>query len=202
MATNTARARATDDRRPAGPPSAAARGSKGGIGRSTSATAEAVSDQLRRGTDGYLGHRRRVAALALGATGALGVVSLYQTGLLKHVPEPPLGLFDADRVDASGEAYRIFSMPDGILGMLSSVGTAALATMGTKDRVTQRPWLPLLLAAKAGLDAAWGIVLTLEQGSKHRRFCSWCLTAAAASLATFPAAVPEARAAWATLRKR
>jgi len=192
----------TDGRRPAGPPAAAASGSTGGIGRSTTATADAVSDQLRRGTDGYLRQRRRVAALALGSTGALGVVSLYQTGLLKHVPEPPLRLFDADKVDASGEAYSILSMPDAILGMLSSVATAALATMGTKDRVTDRSWLPLLLAAKAAMDAASGVVLTLEQATKHRRFCSWCLTAAAASVATFPAALPEARAAWAALRKR
>ncbi len=201
MTTDLVQARRANGRRPAGPPAKAARGSRGGIGRSSTARAEAVSDQLRRGNDGYLADRRRVAALALGATGALGVVSLYQTGLLKHIPEPPLRLFDADRVDASGEAYRIFSMPDAILGMLSSVGTAALATMGTKDRVAQKPWLPLALAAKAAVDAAWGVVLTLEQGTKHKRFCSWCLTAAAASVATFPAALPEAKAAWSALRR-
>lgn len=91
---------------------------------------------------------------------------------------------------------------DAILGRLSSIGTAALATMGTKDRVTERPWLPLVLVAKTAMDAAWALVLTLEQGTKHRRFCSWCLTAAAASVATFPAAIPEARAAWLGWRKR
>jgi len=109
---------------------------------------------------------------------------------------------DADKVDASGEAYRILSMPDAILGMLSSISTAALATMGTTDRVSERPWLPLLLAAKTAMDAAWALVLTLEQGTKHRRFCSWCLMAAAASAATLPAAIPEARAAWSAWRKR
>lgn len=202
MASDVVRSGPTNGRRLGGPPADAVRGSKGGIGRRSTSRAEAVSNQLRRGADGYLPHRRRVAALSLAATGALGVVSLYQTGLLKHVPEPRLQIFDADKVDASGEAYRMFSMPDAILGMLSSVGTAALATIGTKDRFAERPWVPLLLAAKAGMDAAWGIVLTLEQGTKHKRFCSWCLTAAAASLATFPAAVPEAKAAWAALRKR
>lgn len=127
MATDLVQPRRRKGRRPAGPSAKAARGSGGGIGRASTATAEAVSDQLRRGTDGYLDDRRRVAALALGSTGALGVVSLYQTGLLKHVPEPPLRFFDADKVDASGEAYRIFSMPDAILGMLSSVATLPAA---------------------------------------------------------------------------
>lgn len=133
----------TPSRAPAGPPAAAVRSSKGGIGRRATPKAEAVSDQLRRGTGAYLAQRRRITALALGATGALGVVSLYQTGLLKRVPEPPLPLLDANKVDASGEAYALLSMPDAILGMLSSVSTAALATVGTKERFTARPWLPV-----------------------------------------------------------
>jgi uncharacterized membrane protein len=187
-------------RRPAGPTARQARGSSGGIGRPTSPRAEAVSDQLRRHDSDFLRGRRRAAALALGATGALGVVSAYQIGVLKHIPEPPVRLFEADKVDASGEAYVLFSMPDGILGMLSAVTTAALATMGTHDRVRRQPWLPLALAAKAGLDGVYAVLLTVEQGTKHKRFCSWCLTAAAASIATIPAVLPEARAAWRTVR--
>ncbi len=32
------------------------------------------------------------------------VVSLYQTGVISHLPDPPLPVFDADKVDASDYA--------------------------------------------------------------------------------------------------
>ncbi len=52
-----------------------ARGRHGGIGRPSSAEAEAVSDDLRRGTGELLDRRRRVAALSLASMGALGAVA-------------------------------------------------------------------------------------------------------------------------------
>jgi hypothetical protein len=49
--------------------------------------------------------------------------------------------------------------------------------------------------AKAAADAAFALLLTVEQGTKHRRLCSWCLLSAAAGLAVVPQTLPEARAA-------
>lgn len=187
--------------RPAGPPAAEARGG-GGVGRRSNPQAELLSDFWRRHDDPLLHRRRQVTGLALGAAGALGVVSLYQVGILKHVPEPPLAMFDADRVDASGEAYVVGSLPDGLMGVASFAVTAVLATMGGADRHQSAPWLPLALAAKVVADAIGSGMLTAEQATRHRRYCSWCLAAAGASLAMVPAAVPEARAAWRTLRRR
>ena len=189
----------TNAHRKAGPTSRAARGSSGGIGRRSTPTAEAVSDQLRRGEDPSLTRRRRTAALALAATGSLGVVSLYQVGILKHIPEPP-GPFNADKVDASGEAYSLFNVPDGLLGMLNSTATAVLATMGTVDRARTAPWIPLLLAAKVGADTVSALFLTAEQATRHREYCAWCLVATVASMASLPLVIPEARAALRHLR--
>ncbi len=149
-----------------------------------------------------LDRRRRVAALSLASMGALGAVAAYQTGVVRHLPEPPLPGLDADTVDASGEAYQELKTPDAALGMLSTAATLVLAGMGDRRRATERPWLPLALAAKVGLDTAGGLFLTAEQASKHRRFCSWCLIAAASSVAMVPQVLPEARVAWRTLRRR
>ncbi len=134
--------------------------------------------------------------------GSLGVVAAYQFGLLRRPPEPRLWRLDAERVDASGEAYEYLKTPDAALGLASYAATLALAGMGPAGRAQSRPWIPLLLAAKVAADAAWGVYLTAEQGSKHRRFCSWCVLAAAASLAALPQALPEAGAAWRSLRAR
>jgi uncharacterized membrane protein len=187
---------------PAGPPAAAIRGAAGGVGRGSSPAAEALSDDLRRGAGPALDARRRIAGLALGAMGSMGMVAAYQFGLLRHLPEPPLPRLDSDRVDASGEAYQLLKTPDAALGLASYAATLALAGMGGRDRARDQPWLPLALAAKTALDAASGAYLALEQGTKHKRFCTWCLIAAGSSLAMVPAALPEARTAWRQLRRR
>jgi uncharacterized membrane protein len=173
-----------------------------GIGRPTSPAAERVSHDLRTGAGETLRRRRRVAAMALGASASMGVVSAYQMGLVKHLPEPPLRVLDADRVDASGEAYEYLRTPDAALGLASYATTLVLAGMGSRRRARERPWVPLALAAKVALDTASAAYLTVEQGSRHRRFCSWCLLAAGLSAAMVPQVVPEARDAWGHLRGR
>ena len=125
----------------------------------------------------------------------MGVVAAYQNGLLRHLPEAALTVFDADRVDASGEAYEVLKTPDAALGLASYALTLVLAGAGTASRVEERPWLPLALATKVAADALGGLYLTVEQASKHRRFCMWCLTATLASVAMVPQVLPEARAA-------
>ncbi len=187
---------------PAGPPASDVRGSSGGIGRRASGAAEAVSDALRREDSLFLRRRRRVGALSLAAMGSLGVVTAYQMGLLRRVPEPPLRFLDAERVDASGEAYQYLKTPDATVGLASAAVTLVLAGMGSDRRVHQQPLIPLALAAKAVADAAFGLFLTLEQGTKHRRFCSWCVLAAITNVATVPQVLPEAAAAWRALRNR
>lgn len=172
------------------------------IGRGTSPYAERVSRDLRCGTGDFLAERRRVAGFSLGASAALGLVALYQYGVLRHVPEPPLPGLDADKVDASGEAYQLLRTPDSSLGLLSYAVTLVLAGMGARDRAQTAPLLPLLLAAKVGGDAVSAGYLFAEQVSQHKRICSWCTVAAALSFAALPAALPEARAAWRSLRGR
>jgi uncharacterized membrane protein len=187
--------------RPAGPPAASVRPPRAGVGRGSSAAAEAVSDALRRLESRHLAGRRRVALLQTVATWALSIVGLYQFGIIRRVPEPPLPGLDADAVDASGEAYHTLRTPDSALGIASAGVTLALAGMGGADRSREQPYIPLALLAKATLDAVGGIYLTAEQLTKHRKICSWCTVSALALLASVPVAYPEARAALRQLRR-
>jgi uncharacterized membrane protein len=188
--------------RPAGPPASTIRPGSRGIGRSTSPAAEAVSDALRRGAGDFLDERRRTAVLQTSAAATLTVVALYQFGVLRSVPEPPLPGLDADRVDASGEAYQMLRTPDSALGITSAGVSLVLAGMGGAKRHEEQPWIPMLLLAKSVVDAAGGIYLFAEQLTKHRRVCSWCTASAGLLLATVPAVLPEARAAWTAWRSR
>jgi uncharacterized membrane protein len=180
---------------PAGPPSSSVRPRAGGVGRSGTPAAERVSDDLRRGGGDFLDQRRRVASLTSLAAFALGVVGLYQFGVLRHVPEPPVPFLDADAVDASAEAYEQLKTPDAALGLVNAGVTLVLAGMGDRTRSTTSPWVPLALAGKTAVDAAGGLYLLAEQVTKHRKVCSWCTVASLAQIATLPLTLPEARAA-------
>lgn len=163
---------------------------------------EQLGLQIRTADDRLTHHRRQVVALSMVSATCMAVVALYQFGMTKHVPEPALPMLDADKVDGSGEAYQTLSVGDAFLGFVSYGVTMLLAAMGEPKRYIAVPALPLALAAKAVFDAAQAARLTRDQWTKHRAFCSWCLTAAAATFAVVPAVIPEARAAAQTLRRR
>jgi uncharacterized membrane protein len=155
-------------------------------------TPKQLSRQLREDEDHSLARRRGIVACGLAAAGAMGVITLYQIGIIKHLPEPPLPGFDADKVDASEEAYSYFKTPDAFIGLGSYAATMGLAAMGAKNRAETQPWLPLVLLAKTTGDAAQAARLTIDQWTQHKAFCFWCLLAAAATFVALPLAVPEA----------
>lgn len=158
-----------------------------------------LSRQLREGSGAFLGRRRGVVGWSLVGVAAMAPIVLYQMGIIKHLPEPPLPGFDADAVDASGEAYALLAMPDAVLGIGNYAATMALAAAGGERRAEDHPWLPLALAAKVGIDVAVAAKLTVDQWTKHRAFCFWCLLGAGASLASAPLVVAEAKAGWAAI---
>ncbi len=115
---------------------------------------EELSMQLRESDSPIIERRREVIGLGMVAAGAMGLIVLYQPGIIKHLPEPPLPRLNADEVDASAEAHEKLSMPDAVLGLGSYAATVALAATGGEDRAIKHPWILLALAAKVGLDVA------------------------------------------------
>lgn len=104
----------------------------------------------------------------LGASATMGVVALYQFGLLRHLPDPPGSVFASDRVDASGEAYAVGRTPDAALALISYGVTLMLIGMGDEDRAHPQPWILVVQVLKVAADVTSAAVLTVEQVSKHR----------------------------------
>lgn len=150
-----------------------------------------LSQQLREGSGCFLTQRRAVVGLSLLAEAALSIISLYQVGIIPHVPEPRLPGLDADKVNASPDAYAALNMPDGPLGMASYAVTMMLAAAGGKDRAERNPWIPLALAGKVAFDIAMAVKLTLDQARKQHAFCLYCLATSAVTFATVPLIIPE-----------
>lgn len=120
-------------------------------------------------------------------------IGLFQMGIVRHLPEPPLPRMRADVVDAAASAYRPLGlpMPDAFLGLVSYAVTAALAVVGGADRHRTLWILPLALGVKVLVDAGQAARLSWLQWADHRAFCFWCLLAAAATFASVPLAAPE-----------
>ncbi len=163
---------------------------------------DALRRQWRQGPGSALSRRRGVAGLALLSAGSMGMIALYQLGLIKHLPDPPVPGVDSEAVGGSDEAYARFDVPDAVLGLGSYAVTLSLAAVGGGGRAESRPWLPLAMGAKVALDAAMAGRLALGQWPKHRALCSWCLLAAGASFVALPLAAPEAMEAWNNLTRR
>ena len=152
-----------------------------------------LSRELRTGSGPDLRRRRKVLGLSMVGAAAGIVVSLYQTGLLKHLPDPPpKKLFDSDKVDASDYAYKRAQTPDGLAMLVTYGVTALLAGAGGEDRARTLPWLPIALAAKVAGDVATNMKLAREEWAENEAFCAYCQTANLASLASLPLVLPEA----------
>ena len=138
--------------------------------------------------------RRRRAVVALSNVGALAgvVVSLYQTGMISHLPDLPGKLRNADKVDASDYAYKHARTPDALMMTVSYGVTAWLAGAGGKDRAKALPVLPVALAAKVAGDACFALKLGREEWRTNKALCWYCQSATLASLASVPLVLPEA----------
>jgi uncharacterized membrane protein len=151
-----------------------------------------LSRELRLGDSDALARRR--ALVALSNVGALAgiVVSLYQTGVIKHLPDLPGTIWNADKVDASDYAYKRARTPDALMMTVSYGVTAWLAGAGGEDRAERMPWLPVALAVKVLNDAAFAITLGREEWAENKALCWYCQSATIASLASVPLVIPEA----------
>ena len=125
---------------------------------------------------------------------------MLQTGLIHHLPDPPLKGFHSDAANSSLIAYK-FGVPDGAMSVASFAVNIPLAAFGGADRARTKPLIPLIAAAKAGIDAvvsAW----YFDKMRRGKKWCPYCIAGAISSLAVFLLSVPEARSAWSHLQSR
>jgi uncharacterized membrane protein len=145
--------------------------------------------------------RRALVGASLVGIASIGVVTLFQSGALKHLPDPPLQGFDSDKVNASDTAFG-WGMPDAPLSIISHAVNIALATMGTADRARSQPWVPLVAAGAAAPSAAVSAkYLFYQMPVEERGWCPYCIVDALAHIAAFGFTLWEAGKAATRLRR-
>lgn len=161
-----------------------------------------LSRELRLGQTPDLTRRRWITGLSLLGVAMGQVVSLYQMGIIKNLPDPPVGPFDSARVDASDYAYKRLQTPDALMMIVTYGLTAWLAGAGGEDRAAETPLLPVMMGLKIVTDAATSLELGREEWAENKALCAYCQVATAASLASLVIALPETRRALGNLLGR
>ncbi|MFB9990803.1 vitamin K epoxide reductase family protein [Deinococcus oregonensis] len=161
-----------------------------------------LSRELRLAHTPDLHRRRWILGLSLLGTAMGQAVALYQTGIIRRLPDPPLPGVDSNKVDASEYAYKRFQTPDALMMIVSYGVTAWLAGAGGKDRATDMPLLPIAMGLKVLGDAAFAAELGREEWQENKALCAYCQVATVASLVSIPLAFPETRRALSTLLSR
>ncbi len=153
---------------------------------------ETLIRQLRTAQTPDLSRRRGIVGLSMVGAAAGAIVTLYQTGVIHHLPDSPLDIFDSDTVDAPTYAYKRGNAPDAPAMLVTYGITAGLASAGGKNRAERYPWLPIALAAKTAFDSLSALKLAQEEWSTNQKLCAYCQAATVASIASAALAIPEA----------
>ena len=152
--------------------------------------AQQLRSELRQGDSAELRRRRAIIGMSLVGMAAMIPVSLLQTGMVKHLPDPPVDGFDSDTTNLSDPAYR-FGVPDGTVALASLAANLPLAAWGGDDHAREHPWISLLTAGKALVDAVGAGGYFYQMLSGKQPWCGYCITGALANFSILALTLPE-----------
>ncbi len=147
--------------------------------------------QLQHGKTPELQRRRGIIELSLAGIASMAAVTLLQTGIVKHLPDPPIDSFDSDKVNSSDTAYAL-GTPDGTLSLAGLALNIPLAAFGGELRFKDRPLVPLVAAGKAAVEAAAAGWYFYQMPTKEKKWCAYCIAGAAVNIGILALALPEA----------
>ncbi len=160
-----------------------------------------LRQELQNGTATSLRRRRGIIGVSLFGMASMAAVTLLQTGIVRHLPDPPLDSFDSDKVNSSDTAYQL-GTPDGTLSLAGLAMNLPLAGFGGVDRAEETPLLPVAISIKSGVEAAAAGWYFYQMPTKEKKWCAYCIAGAIANFAIFALTVPEALQAIRSLRAK
>ena len=161
-------------------------------------TPQQLRQELQQEQTSDLKRRRGIITWSLVGMASMTAVTLLQTGIIKHLPDPPFGNFDSDRVNSSDTAYRL-GAPDGSISLASLAANIPIAAFGGADRVQTKPWVPLVAALKATGEALAASWYFYQMPAKEKAWCGYCIVGALANIGIAALTLPEAQKALAVI---
>ncbi|HXG85985.1 MAG TPA: vitamin K epoxide reductase family protein [Pyrinomonadaceae bacterium] len=157
--------------------------------------------QLQEKQTKTLRRRRAIIGLSLLGMGAMTAVSLFQTGVIGHLPDPPIDSFDSDKVNSSDTAYAL-GVPDGTLSLASLAANIPIAAFGGENRAQEQPIVPVLAAGKALVEAVVAGWYFYQMPVVEKKWCGYCITGALCNMGIAALSLPEAVEALEALKDR
>jgi uncharacterized membrane protein len=145
--------------------------------------ATAIRNELRNGSTPDLDKRRKVILLSALGLVDFSIISLYQTGVIKHLPDLPYPLFDSDKVNASEDAYR-FGAPDAPISAVAYATAMVLASAGGSEKAERKPAFDVALGATLAGNAIGAVFYLYKMFFKQKKVCLYCTTGAAINIAS------------------
>lgn len=158
-----------------------------------------LREELQEGDTEGLRRRRAIIGLSLLGMAAMGAASLLQTGIVKHLPDPPLESFDSDKVNSSDTAYQ-FGVPDGTLSFASLAANLPIAAFGGTNRAQEQPLVPLMAAGKALAEAVVAGWYFYQMPTKEKAWCAYCIVGGLCNFGIAALTLPEAKESLRALR--
>lgn len=156
---------------------------------------DAIRKQLRQGKGESLQRKRKIALLSVIGMVDFGIISLYQLGVIRHLPVLPGKIFNSDKANASHKAYAM-GVPDGPISAALYGLNLVLASAGGSRKSNRHPIFDLLLGGVIAGSALGGISYMYNMIAKQEVACPYCITGAAINFAMVPYIMPEVKKSW------
>ena len=146
---------------------------------------QSAVENVRRETDHNSRQLRRIVLYSSIGLADFIPISLYQLGVIRHLPDPPGKIFASDKINGSKDA-QIAGVPDGVVSLLMYSATIALAG-GALARIVKPELARILLGGVLIGQAAGAGYYLYNMATVQRKICPYCV---AGALMNFLALVP------------
>ncbi|MCC9167453.1 vitamin K epoxide reductase family protein [Pontibacter harenae] len=140
-----------------------------------------VIDKMRSDSSEATQYRRQIAALAAAGIVDFSLISLFQMGYIKKLPDVPGKLFDTEKVNTSKDAV-LLGLPDGVISLGGYAATMALAVAATRFKKQSRI-LDVLLGGIVLGQAVGAAQYMYTMTAVQKKVCIYCVAGAAINFA-------------------
>jgi len=142
-----------------------------------------IRNSLREDSSADMERRRKIVFLSAIGLADFSLISLYQTGVIKRLPDLPFPIFDTNKVNASKSAYQL-GVPDGPVSSLAYSATMVLASARGSESAGRKSVFDAALGVTVAANAIGAVVYLNDMIFKQKKICVYCITGAAINIAS------------------
>jgi uncharacterized membrane protein len=144
-----------------------------------------IRDLFFQDQSASLNRRRKIVLISLFGVGNAVIITLYQTGIIKKLPDLPLKSFDSEKLTSSEKAFE-FGMPDAPGAALLYSLIMVLATYGGARKFKRAFLFDKLLLGATVVNAAFAVQYFYNMIAKQKKLCVYCIAVTLANLSMLP----------------